>query len=190
MDEDDGGYKTGPKGVLADYKRAQKNVAKQRMRDRIQKERNINREITGGVTYDAGSMMNAAPPPHMMSNPNSAPPKEVQKAKLHGDSENEDGSSDLDDSDDEAFQLYKMKSMALITNSMPSFGTYERVDFNEFAVNVKKINENTFVVCHLYENHIEACTRYLFVVTLPLSPLSLFRPFFLALSFCLCRVCC
>lgn len=70
-----------------------------------------------------------------------------------------DVQSDSDeDSDDAAFEAYKASRIAAVQASLPTFGTYARVNKLEFAKLVKEVHELCYVVCHVYEN-VSWCTH-------------------------------
>lgn len=50
-------------------------------------------------------------------------------------------------------------SACVSSSRSPRFGTHTRVSKLEFANLVKSVHELCFVVCHLYQNNLEACVR-------------------------------
>jgi len=81
------------------------------------------------------------------------------KIKLKKKTNTEDEDEEEDEEEDEAFQQYKTQRIRAIQNSLPSYGTHDRVNFSELANIVKLENEYVNVVVHLYQNNIEACVK-------------------------------
>jgi phosducin len=126
---------TGPKGVLRDYENAKFHMATIRMREQLRRQRLL-QGVEGGAAEDD---LEASQP-----KPAAAKGSETD--------------SDFD-SDSEAFQSYKQERLRLLENSLPLFGTYDRVTFAQLASTVKSVHELSYVVIHVYENHLESCTR-------------------------------
>jgi hypothetical protein len=165
MDEDDGGAKTGVKGVLDDYKRAQMNADKLKMRERIAAQRAQHRMAFGASQLQLAVGDSDAPPTRPMnqwgSESAAGPSKKAAAADEGSDS---DFFSD-DDDDEEAFRQYRANTMAAVANALPTFGSYERVStVQEFAHLTKTTHELIYVVCHLYQNHIEPCVKLHFAL--------------------------
>jgi len=139
---------TGPKGVLEDYKEAQLHVATERMRNEMRNQRAIQKMAEGEKKVFVQESIPIE--------------DQLKAAKAAKDSDDSDSDSDLglDDSDDEAFQKYKLQQIKMVQNSLPSYGAYERMETNEqFARAIHSTHELVYIVAHLYQNHIAHCTR-------------------------------
>jgi len=126
-----GSSHTGPKAVKADYERAKQHLRDNRMREQLQRERALN-------------------PQQRIRLEDIQRPEDAKKAN---------DSDDSDEDDDAAFEAYKQQRIAFVQNSLPRFGVHTRVSKLEFANLVKSVHELVYVVCHVYQNNIEACTR-------------------------------
>jgi hypothetical protein len=126
---------TGPKGVKADYKEAQRNTVTIRMREKMIRERELEALATGRkeIIYET-----AAPAPVQKHRPNE--------------------SSD-EDSDEEEFQKFKMERIKLAQAALPVYGVCERLSRAQWTDTIKNTHELVYVVAHLYENDIPACTK-------------------------------
>jgi len=143
-------HNTGPKGVLSDFDLAKQNLAKKRLMEKLRSEKQTERMANG--FKDLSVLAN---------------PTEVTDSKQKGNEKNkakaEDGEEEEEEEEeeeqDEAFQQYKLQRIHAIQNSLPSYGTHNRVDFNELANILKEENEFVNIVVHLYQNNIEACVK-------------------------------
>jgi hypothetical protein len=54
--------------------------------------------------------------------------------------------------------------MQALRDSMPKFGEHKRVSMEELAAALRPLSELTHTVVHLYQNHIETCTRLNFAL--------------------------
>jgi hypothetical protein len=81
-------------------------------------------------------------------------------AEKNGGSEAESGSASDSDlkSDDEEFQRYKLERLRLVEAALPVYGVFNRVTKDEMASEIHDAHELCFVVIHLFQNHIAACT--------------------------------
>jgi len=64
-----------------------------------------------------------------------------------------------DDSDEEEFQKFKMERIKLAQASLPVFGGFERMSKDEWTEAIKHTHELVYVIAHLYENDVPACTK-------------------------------
>ena len=88
---------------------------------------------------------------HVNHKPPEAAPKE--------DSDDDDSWDESVDSDDEAFQRYKLQRIQAVQSTLPSFGAHERIMSNtELSAVVKKVHELSYVLVHIYENRVPTCT--------------------------------
>jgi len=125
---------TGPKGVKADYKEAQHHVATIRMREKMIRERELEALATGRREVVLAENVTPA----------------SQKSRP-------DESSD--DSDEEEFQKFKLERIKLAQASLPVFGGFERLSKEEWTEAIKHTHELVYVIAHLYENDVPACTK-------------------------------
>jgi len=139
----DGKSHTGPKGVLADYEEAKRNLRTQRMMERIAQERAVQRLAAGAEKLE------------VVDDQKEKAKKEKKKEKGE-DEESED--SDLED-DEEVLKAYRQQCVQAVQASLPVFGEHRRLSLDEFAALVKNVHELVYVVCLLYQNHVEACVR-------------------------------
>ena len=102
---EDGRSRTGPKGVLDDYREAQRNLRSQRMREALQRERSILHFSEGGNSREALLRLAAEQQPQ--------PPLSQQE-----DDDGEDEEDEGDEEDDEAFAEYRAQRMAALHNSL------------------------------------------------------------------------
>jgi predicted RNA-binding protein with RPS1 domain len=136
---------TGPKGVKKDFEIAKRNLQGIKMREQIEREMAIETKAKGKMNLSVQES----------SDKKDGADKKDKSSSKHPEDED-------DDSEDEEFQKYKMKMMQQIQNvqnSLPTFGDYRRVNFEEWVGTIKNVHELTYVVSHLYENHIPACAR-------------------------------
>lgn len=137
---------TGPKGVKADFEEAKANLRDIRMMAKMRQFRDVDRMANGPSDLSGFKE-------HVGHTP--AP-------KTRAEEEDEDSSSDSfsdEDSDDEAFQRYKLERIQQVQNSLPSFGTHDRIETNNaLAGAVKNVHELVYVLVHVYENNSPACT--------------------------------
>lgn len=125
---------TGPKGVKADYKEAQHNVATIRLREKMIRERELEAIATGRKEVVVTDAATSAPP---------------QKRSDESD----------DDSDEEEFQKFKMERIKMAQASLPVFGTFDRMSKDEWTEAIKHTHELVYVIAHLYENDVPACVK-------------------------------
>jgi len=140
---------TGPKGVKADFEEAKRNEQSMRMREAVAKER---------VAMAATKTFTVADPLDEERKALAKKPKD-RKEKTGSDS---DTDSDLDEDDEELMakmRADRIKAIETVRGSMPLFGSYDRVSFDQLAALVKSVHELTYVVVVLYEiNHL-TCAR-------------------------------
>jgi len=139
-------YQTGPKGVKADYERAQQILRQNRKFDAMRRERSLQPQ----KTVTAESIMTPEERAAAQAE------EEKQRRKRLNDDSDED---EEDDEDRAAFERYRQQRLQFLQNSLPSYGSYDRVSKGEFARLVKEVHEACFVVCHIYQNSIDACLR-------------------------------
>jgi len=143
------GPNTGPKGVLADYEFAKQNLRNVRLIEKVRRERALDRLSKGvqRISVNQGS-----------EDKDNDKDKKAEKKKDKEDDE-EDDEEEEDEEDDEYFKQYKLQRIRSIQNSLPRYGQYSRVDYNEMASMIKNENEYVYIVIHLYQNSVEACVR-------------------------------
>lgn len=147
-------HRTGPKGVKADYQHAKYNLMTAQMREKMYRERQMHKKANGEEKFDVPEAVD----PHAQQKSE----KELQKQKRKQMRKKGDDSSDSDlssDSEDEAFLKYRMAKMKAIQDDMPTFGAFERVTVQQMAQAVKAVHELTWVVIHVYQNHVPACVK-------------------------------
>jgi hypothetical protein len=138
---------TGPKGVKADFELAKRNQAGINFREKLQRERALEAKAKGQVNLNLES--------NDKKDQKDTDKTEKAKSKKHHEDEEEDN-------DDEEFQKYKLKMMQAIQtvqNSLPVFGEFTRVSSEEYMETVKSVHELTYVVAHVYENHVADCSK-------------------------------
>jgi len=74
------------------------------------------------------------------------------------DKEEEDLIS-LEEEDDQFFQEYRQKRMMELKSQNPTFGYVKKISRSEYLDAIEKEKPNVFVVVHLYQDYIPACTR-------------------------------
>eukprot|EP00954_Amorphochlora_amoebiformis_P007147 555444-Amorphochlora_amoeboformis.AAC.1 len=131
---------TGPKGVKADYEEAKMIQAFKNLRAAMRAEREIKKKATGKTNFVAA--VNKA---------------EKGASTRQGGDEDED--EDFDEDDDEFFDKYKKQQIELIKNSLPTFGSFNRVSRTAFIQETEKEHDLVYIVVHLYRNHIPSCIR-------------------------------
>jgi hypothetical protein len=143
---------TGPKGVKADYAESKFNAEKAQMLRRIREERKLERIQTGDNSLALQQLARSVYAELDARD-------KIVAAEARDEAEDSELSSDLDSDDDEIFMSYRLKQLALIRNSLPSFGHFHRQSKATFGKIFREEHELVYVVAHLYENHIEECTR-------------------------------
>jgi hypothetical protein len=129
---------TGPKGVKADYEEAKFQLRTIRMHERMARDKEVSDMANGRKRF-------------VMEEPQLPPPKK------RGSGSESESDSDLV-SDDEEFQRYKLERLKLVEASLPAYGIFDRVTKAEMAAEIHDAHELCFVIIHLYQNHIAACT--------------------------------
>eukprot|EP00823_Brevimastigomonas_motovehiculus_P001993 TRINITY_DN1293_c0_g1_i1.p1 TRINITY_DN1293_c0_g1~~TRINITY_DN1293_c0_g1_i1.p1 ORF type:complete len:372 (-),score=137.07 TRINITY_DN1293_c0_g1_i1:310-1425(-) len=133
---------TGPKGVRRDYEEAKLNLKGVKTRQKVVTSHAIKRSTEGPTLFTVDD------------NAKNEDTKEESKQSKESDKEKDD-----EDDDDEAFKLYKLQRLKDIKSTLPSYGTFKRVDFDEMSSVINTESEFVFVVVHLYQNYIEACCQ-------------------------------
>jgi thiol-disulfide isomerase/thioredoxin len=138
---------TGPKGVLADFEEAKRNMRTKRMMQDIRTERVMNKMAEGDLKL------------HVADEEKKGINTIKKSKKKKGGDDDEESDSDLDSDDDVMVQM-RLKRIQAMQNTMPVFGTHDRVEsIVDFSNLTKNVHEQVFVVAHLYENHLEPCVR-------------------------------
>lgn len=134
---------TGPKGVKRDYERAKKQLQIDNKFKAFRMQRDLVTKATGKT--------------EIVSQEVSDMEQKLRERREQKERAKEESDSDFSD-DDAAFEKIKQGRIAAIRASLPTFSTYERINsMPEMALLVKSMNPMTWIVCHLYENDVDAC---------------------------------
>lgn len=136
---------TGPKGVKADYAQAKQEMRENRLRGMMRQRRALDSMANGpsDLSNFEGHVNHEDKPP---------PPKD-------SDDEESDSWDESCDSEDEAFQRYKLQRIQAVQNTLPIFGSHDRIQTNSMLASVvKQAHELVYVLVHIYENNVPSCT--------------------------------
>jgi hypothetical protein len=149
-----GAAHTGPKGVLADYKQAKKDMELQYEIDQQYKEMLIEKVSNGvhmmpGETSISAATMNA-----------------IAAAEVRRDQEDQSGLKGTVEKDDAAedeeflksYRDTRLSQLKYSTNH-PTFGEIRECDPFEFTDEVDNADPRAFVVVHMYEPYIDDCKK-------------------------------
>lgn len=129
---------TGVKGVIADYKEAQREEQLQKAEDRLD---NIQR-------------LQRATQPAIRPRDNALDEKKTQQPGIDSDSDDDD-----DEDDDEFLKKFRMQRIAQLkekSNALPTFGTLSSKSPEDYVQLVDDMDPRVFVIVHLYEPSIAA----------------------------------
>eukprot|EP01083_Nonionella_stella_P054608 144150_1 len=133
--------KTGPKGVMADYRQAQLRMRARRMKEKVELDRMIERMCIGTQQYNI--------------NPTIAPKVDIKKT--HGS--DSDSDSDFDEDDQEMFEYYREQRLKQIRETMQKFGHLKTLGAKDLPRVMDSIKPNVVMILHLCQDYVEACAR-------------------------------
>jgi len=141
-------YRTGPKGVRADYEEAKLEVIAHRLKQKIKYGQIVNRMALGqGRPLDEVDAV-APKPKHIPE----------RKSQLE---ESADDDESIVDSEKEADIWAKSREneIKLHMETEPSFGTLKELHTMKFQEEIDGENPNTLIVIHVYQDYIPRCAR-------------------------------
>lgn len=138
---------TGPKGVKEDFEEAKLKMRARRLEKKLEAERAIQRAAVGDEKF-----VLAAP---IVSNRR----------------DGSDNDLETDESDDEAFQAYRLQRISNMTKAAVQpldarliFGKLDEVTLDNYLEEVEEVDNPHWIVVHLYEPYIEVCVRMNFAL--------------------------
>ena len=143
-----GSHNTGSKGVQADYQEAKQHMINKSYRNKLQYERQLQQSSGINLTPSIEHMELFH---DQLTNHNTVDQEQKQQ--------NSEDDIFSDDDDDELMNKLRSERMQHIQNQIPVYGTYERINLQQFSTLVKSIESFVYCVAHLYSNSIQACTR-------------------------------
>ena len=161
---------TGPKGVKADYEEAKRNAINTHMRETMRAARRVREQVLGKQEFavhvpELPTEREEARKARKAGRGRVADKSRVKTREEHEREEaaakdSDEDSSDLSglSDDEDTFNAYKMQRLQYFHDSLPSFGTFERVSVEGIAAALKKTHDSTVTIVHLYENDLETCT--------------------------------
>jgi len=132
-------FRTGPKGVKADYNEARLKVVAGRLKKEIHDRKIIKRGALG------------APAPLATLDARAPPPKPVYERPSQAD----DSESDWDE-DPEAERLVK-ETIKLHMEDLPTFGECRTLNAMNFDKEVDGENPNVTIIIHVYQDYLARC---------------------------------
>lgn len=143
--------KSGPKGVLADYKLHQEERKREALIDQLEKEE-LRQRNTQGVKMKPGEVSIAL-----------ADVKRRYREEQRKQREEDDRESDDDDDDDDFMERYRQQRLLELQKSLaqPVFEGVEDVDPLGYSQRVDETDSRVMVVVHLFETYISACRTLL-----------------------------
>jgi len=142
-------YRTGPKGVMADYNEAKLEVIAHRLEKKLKYKQMVKRMALGqGRPLDEVDAIAPKPRP--------VPERNSQLEDSDGD---DDSFSDSDKDEEDIWKKSRENDIKLHMDNQPTFGILKELHTMKFNEEIDGEHPNTTIVIHVYQDYIPRCAR-------------------------------